>query len=568
MGDITFDRFPRYRELTEWLEQLAGRHPNLLELSSLGHSHEGRELWLVTATNTATGPHHDKPALWLDGTIHASELTAGVALMHLLHHLCTKYGSDEKVTRALDTRTFYVVPRVNPDGAELALGELPFIVRSTTRSWPRADQQDGLVPEDVDRDGRLLQMRIADANGTWKPSPADARLLVPREPDEDGPGPYYRLLREGRVQGYDGVSIPPAPPLAGIDSNRNFPYLWRRFPEGSFTPSGNGDFPTSEPEVRAIVQGVTDRPNITGYLAYHTYSGVHLRPYSDKADEAFASVDLWTYQEIGRRLTAITGYPNLSVYHGFRYDPKDVITGVADDWAFDHMGVFSWTTEFWNPLAAAGIEGAHPVDWFRDHPHDDDLKLLAWADEHVPGAYVEWYPFDHPELGAVELGGWHVAAVFRNPPPHLLEAEVAPHSEAAVFHALISPLLRIRSTDVDRLGEDTWRVQVVAENTGWLPTQVTQKAVERKMVRPVEATITLPDGAALVSGKATLELGQLGGRALRTNQIGTFGIAMDGTADRAKAEWLVRAPTGTEVEVRVAQPRAGVATAAVMLTEV
>ncbi|HEX9259410.1 MAG TPA: hypothetical protein VF855_07720, partial [Acidimicrobiales bacterium] len=294
-------------------------------------------------------------------------------------------------------------------------------------------------------------------------------------------------------------------------------------------------------------------------------SGVHLRPYSDKADDTFASVDLWTYQEIGRRLTAITGYPNLAVYHGFRYDPKDVITGVADDWAFDSIGVFAWTTEFWNPLAAAGIEGAHPIDWFRDHPHDDDLKLLAWADDNAPGGYVEWYPFEHAQLGPVELGGWNVAAVFRNPPSHLLESEVAPHSEAAVLHALLSPLLRLRTTEVERLGPDTWRLRVVVENSGWLPTNVTQKAIERKVVRPVEATIVLPDDASLVAGKATIELGQLGGRALRTNQIGMFGIAMDGTADRAKAEWVVRAPAGTEIDVRVAQPRAGVATATLTL---
>ncbi len=106
------------------------------------------------------------------------------------------------------------------------------------------------------------------------------------------------------------------------------------------------------------MQGLIDRPNIGAYLTHHTWSGVHLRPYSDRADEAFSTNDLWTYQAIGDRLTAITGYPNLSVFHGFRYDPKDVITGVADDWAYDHLGLYSWTTEFWNPLVAAGIEGA------------------------------------------------------------------------------------------------------------------------------------------------------------------------------------------------------------------
>ena len=137
MSDITFDRAPRFNEMTEWLQQLTGSHPDLVGLDVLGRSHEGREIWIATVTNRATGPHDEKPAVWLDGNIHASETTASVALIHLLHRLCTGHGVDDKVTRALDSRTFYIVPRVNPDGAELALGEVPFIVRSTVREWPR-----------------------------------------------------------------------------------------------------------------------------------------------------------------------------------------------------------------------------------------------------------------------------------------------------------------------------------------------------------------------------------------------------------------------------------------------
>ena len=39
----------------------------------------------------------------------------------------------------------------------------------------------------------------------------------------------------------------------------------------------------------------------------------------------------------------MTGYPNISVYHDFRYHPKEVITGVFDDWMYDHLGVYAWT---------------------------------------------------------------------------------------------------------------------------------------------------------------------------------------------------------------------------------
>lgn len=563
MADIAFDRAPRFQEFTEWLQQLASEYPDLVDLDVLGRSHEGREVWIATVTNRANGLHSEKPAIWLDGNIHASETTASVALLHLVHTLCTGYGTDDRITRALDTRTFYIVPRVNPDGAELALGEVPFVVRSTVREWPRADQADGLIVGDVDLDGRSLQMRVPDPNGNWKPSSADPRLLVPRAPDEVG-GNYFRLFREGRIENYDGVNVKIAPPVAGIDSNRNFPFDWERYPGKA--PTGAGDYPTSESEVRAVVQGVVDRPNITAYFAYHTFSGVHLRPYGNKPQDALPTIDKWVYEDLGKRYTEITGYPSISILEDFRYDPKSVIGGSGSDWAYDQVGVISWTTEFWNAMRAAGLDDPHPIEWFRSHPVDDELKLLAWIDEHVHDGFVDWYEFDHPQLGTVELGGWNSAAVFRNPPPHLLEAEVVPHTELAIFQALIAPELRHRETLVERAGDGAWRIRVVVENAGWLPTNVTQQAIDRRVVLPLRGEIELGEGAALVTGSARLDLGQLAGRALKNSGIGMFAGGSDDTSDRGVAEWVVAAPDGAECTVIVRHDRAGVVRTSVTLT--
>ena len=97
----TFDRFLRYDELTAELQAMAAEHPDLLQVESIGRSHEGRDLWLATVTDRATGPHDAKPAHWVDANIHATEVTGSVAALHLLHHLVTGYGADETVTRAL-----------------------------------------------------------------------------------------------------------------------------------------------------------------------------------------------------------------------------------------------------------------------------------------------------------------------------------------------------------------------------------------------------------------------------------------------------------------------------------
>jgi murein tripeptide amidase MpaA len=136
MPAIAFNRYYRYDELTRLLRALVKEHPNLLKLESIGKSHEGRDVWLVTATNFASGPDIEKPALWVDGNLHASEVAGSMAALYLINTLVTRYGQDADLTTALDTRAFYIVPRVNPDGAEWALADKPRIIRSSTRPYP------------------------------------------------------------------------------------------------------------------------------------------------------------------------------------------------------------------------------------------------------------------------------------------------------------------------------------------------------------------------------------------------------------------------------------------------
>jgi murein tripeptide amidase MpaA len=548
---VTYDRFYTYDELTRTLREWADAHPRLFAVESIGTSHEGREIWLATVTNTDTGPHDEKPAFLLEANIHSMEVTGCTAALHLLERLLTGYGSDEQVTRALDTRAFYVVPRLNPDGAELALAERPRYVRSSVRAYPLPEPEDGLHREDVDGDGRVLTMRLRDANGNWKQHPDEPGLLVRRDPDESG-GEYYRLLPEGTIKNYDGVLIEVPEPLESLDLNRNFPGEWG--PEAE--QRGSGPFPTSEPEIRAMVEAVVARPNICGHIAYHTFSGVHLRPYASYPDEHLPTGDLRVYKQIGDVATGLTGYPAISVFHDFAYDPKASIRGSAHDFLYDQRGIFSWTTEFWSPQRQAGITDYKYIDWLRDHTPEDELKVYRWAKEELgDGGYADWRSFEHPQLGEVEIGGWDLFYAWYNVPFAKLEAEVAPHTELALFHCLISPRLEVRSLDAERVGEGVWRVQLVLENTGWLPTNVSDKALERKAVRELEVLLELPEGARLVAGEPVTKAGQLEGRVHKRSTL--WWTTNDATKDRAKLEWVVEAPNGGELGLVAKHQRAG-----------
>ena len=79
--DLTFDRFLPYAELTDAVHGIAAAHPDIVEVASIGRSYEDRDIWLATVTNRGTGPHTDKPALWVDANIHATELTGSVAAL-------------------------------------------------------------------------------------------------------------------------------------------------------------------------------------------------------------------------------------------------------------------------------------------------------------------------------------------------------------------------------------------------------------------------------------------------------------------------------------------------------
>lgn len=554
MPAVQFDRYYRYEELTALLHAYAEEFPDLIRLESLGKSYEGRDVWLATVTNFKTGPAEEKPALWVDGNIHATEVSPSSACLYLIERLTAGYGQDETVTRCLDTRAFYVCPRVNPDGAEWMLADEPRLIRSSTRPYPYdEDALEGLEEKDIDGDGRLLWMRIKDPNGPWKVHPDEPRLMVRREP-EDTEGDFYWLFPEGRIRNYDGYLFSVPPKKQGLDLNRNFPSEWR--PE--FQQPGAGPFPTSEPEVRNLAAFVASHPNLTGAVTFHTYSGVLLRPYGTRPDDEMPAEDLWTYQKIGQKGTSITGYPHASVFHEFKYHPKEVITGDFDGWCYEERGIFAWTVEIWSPQRQAGITEYKFIDWYREHPLEDDLKMLAWNDTVLEGkGYVDWYPFDHPQLGRIELGGWNTLYCWRNPPPAFLEKEIAPFADWLIWKLMLSPRLELYALKATALSEGVYRVTLVVENTGWLPTYITKKALEKKLVRGVIFEIALPEGASLAVGREREETRQLEGRAYTQALASPWAVGSANMDARIKQEWVVRAAPGTVVTVTARHDRAG-----------
>ena len=269
----------------------------------------------------------------------------------------------------------------------------------------------------MDGDGRMLMMRVQDPNGAWKVCPEEPRLLVRRDPTEVG-GEYYRLLPEGQIENYDGVTDPDAAQERGPGPEPQLSDGWRQ----EYEQPGAGPYPTSEPEAH----------NLTRFIAAPQQHCRRAWPFTPTAACCCGPMTIGTtrsswprtcgpMKRSGPKGTELTGYPAVSVYHDFRYHPNQVITGGFDGWLYEHLGLFGWTVEIWSPQRQAGIEEYKFIDWRREHPLEDDLKMLKWSDEVLEGkGYVDWYPFEHPQLGRGRVGRLERALCLSQPAAQLL----------------------------------------------------------------------------------------------------------------------------------------------------
>jgi murein tripeptide amidase MpaA len=557
---LSWEQYLTYDQLTELLHDLAAAYPRLATLHAIGTSHRGRTVWLLEIGNPESGPASEKPGYYIDANIHAEEISGTSVVVYTAWTLLSQYGADPLVTRLVDQQVFYLIPRLNPDGAEI-VQTLPFYEWIGNGRYLPGEEQfgPGLHYADVNGDGLILDMRIRDECGEWKQSERDPRLMLPRAPDEFG-GVYYRIIPEGRLVDWDGGEIRVPRPQDG-NLNRNYPSNW--VPESQ--QYGSGEHPLSEPEVAAAVRWIIDHPNIAGMQCYHTHSGVILRPWLTFPDTHFVGADLQLYEAIGRMGVEETGYPLISVYEDFTPDKSLVRYGSSIEWTFGALGIPTFSTELWDIFKAAGIEREdfYPL---REFSEEDQLKLLRWQDEQLGGeGFLPWTPFEHPQLGPVELGGWRRMYTFRNPPPAAeLEAMARANCRFTLRHAAAAPRLRIRDLRAEALGDATFRVSAVVENEGFLATNLSEQALQMRAAPPVTARLAGPEGLRFVQGAAATSLGHLAGRAGRPRGYSRF---YDWPASTCAVTWTVQlpSPTPATLELSAGCPRAGTARASIQV---
>ena len=505
-GDVlTFDRFHTADVMFEWLRRWEAQYPDLVHLYEVGRSFEGRPILQVTLTNEATGAPTDKPAAFFEGGRHSGEITSSESVLWLIQHLLQGYGNDARITRLLDTKAIHLRAQNNADGSNLYLHTAQ-ANRSSVR--PHDTDRDGMLDEDpgedLDGDGVLYQMR-------WRPRNDEERreasvITDPRDPTgrllkrvEEGEGEWM-TASEGIDNDLDESFNEDG--IGGLDLHRNYPENWRPEPGRDRTGRGTtqfgaGDYPLSEPETRAVVLWLLQNPNISVANSMDTRVPMHLRPPSTSASaDRMYPEDLRYYEHFDSVGIRITGYPWAGdVYETYatRDSVSDVtgdplrpnpLFGHGPDFGYFYYGTIWYGDELWNGGMMSDVNGDGRYD---------DVDALAWDESGNGGrGFREWTSFTHPQLGEVEIGGFHPKFFAQNPPADELERWARNQALFNLEMALALPQLEWGDVNVAQVDENadsaTYDVTVSWRNTGMLPTALRQAQLV-KIVREDRAVL-------------------------------------------------------------------------------
>lgn len=538
-----------YATMTRTLEAWAQQHKDIASVASMGKSHEGREQWAVTITNRKTGAPEDKPALYVEGGMDSDEIMATQAAMYLLHRVLAGYGTDRDITRLVDTQTLYVAPNVMPDQWEIGL-KTPKRVRDST-ARPYDNDLDGALDEDdqedIDGDGHILQMRVEDPTGAFKRDPRDARVMMARQPG-DGPeaGPFYRLYQtEGLDNDEDGRIN--EDPVGGVDPNRNWPAHWVQ----EYQQDWAGPHPLSEVENRNLITFFLAQPNLGAIVDLHTSGNLLYRPSSVYPDEEMDLTDLGFFRALGARYSQLTDGPVVTPLSTARARGSRGIygAGIMIDWAYDHLGVISFAPELW----------AFPVDEKGKELQASEGERIDWALKHLgPRSWIDWHVVSHPQLAKVEVGGW--AKPLPNNPVGAQVERIAREITDWMLH-LWGQLPRLVVQEEVRPQEGGRAlVRVTVRNAGYLPTNVTERALVVKSAPPVFLSVERTDGTTMLAMSGAPEGRWKGKRGLELGHLGGWGSARAGASRPAETtvDLLVAAgPRAGTVELLVDGQRAG-----------
>lgn len=175
-----------------------------------------------------------------------------------------------------------------------------------------------------------------------------------------------------------------------------------------------------------------------------------------------------------------------------------------------------------------------------------DAEILEAMEAGGIQVFADWSPFNHPELGEVEIGGF-LPYTLANPPAEQVPELGARHGEFLVEMAGMLPRVRIADTEVTAHGGGVFTVTATVENAGFLPTSL-QHGSRARAVGPTFVQIQVDEDDILSGADKTTSVGVLAG-----------------SGTREEVTWVIRGRQGGDVQILVHSQKSGRDTATVTL---
>ncbi len=581
LGKYDFYHYFTHGEITKYLKDINKAFPKLTELRSMCKSQMGRDVWMLVINNPDTGEELDKPGFFLN-QIHSSEVIASMSCNYTIWHLLSNYGKDENVTKLVDNMAWYIVPRLDVDGAEAYLTGKPAGIDPNPVDNDGDFKFDEDPPEDIDGDGVIVQMRKLDPNGTMKILGKDPRRMTRKAPDETG-GEYYTIYTEGIDNDGDEKYNEDSYSTRFL-SNRNYPSNWKP----ATIQGGSGKYPLEESVTMAEYNFIANHPNITLYVQHHCCGRVILTPPSTQSDSEFPNKnDLRLYKTIGARSLEHSTWGLATSVYNWSYPPgsgnkkgnqiyrdkdgkiKNAPAGMypestganaQDNYyrlareSHPDRGYFAWGSSLETTYNIFGIFSMATEHWaspdYDKNGSVSEEERFKWNDEEMGGEiFVDWHTYEHPTLGEVEIGGWPRT---KTSPPEgeLIQKECEMGNEFVMYLANQTPKLEFAEIKTTDKNGGIFQLDISVRNAGFLPT-VTEQADKLNILKPTLLELEQNSDIEILYGEEKVKIGKL-----------------DGFSESKKVTYILRVKNGSRnpvLNISVTSQRAGNVTKEIVL---
>jgi carboxypeptidase T len=106
-----------YQELTDELHSLQVNHSDIMSLTSIGKTYEGRDIWMVKLSDNVD-QEEDEPGVLFMAAHHGNEWPGIEICLFFIRYMIEQYDNDTnlEVRNAINTTQIFLIPMVNPDG--------------------------------------------------------------------------------------------------------------------------------------------------------------------------------------------------------------------------------------------------------------------------------------------------------------------------------------------------------------------------------------------------------------------------------------------------------------------